>query len=184
MWIGLTDPGFRSQLELSTPSALQLWKLCNNAMLSVWKQQQQSCVVRNALCMALEMEFSRLGSLKSKKGKSALLTLQQEQSCDMQHRGESHFVVVVWAICRLPLPVGSLFSTVGADLPWLHLCRDLCPLSFFLQFHFHVSYVLMTAEKPVTSWVPKWKWWVTGVGAPHPPAPSRPAPMWGRGEEL
>lgn len=130
-WVGLTDPGFRNELELSTLSAPQLWKLGDNTTLSVWKQQQQSCVVCSALHMALQMEFSRLGPLRRKKGRSALLTLQQEQSCDMQHSGESHVVVVAWTICRLPLPVGSLFSTVGADLPWLHLCRDLCLLSFF-----------------------------------------------------
>lgn len=67
--------------------------------------------------------------------------------------------VMLWWWCGLSADFLSLSGPFSAQ--WEQIYHDFISAGisasspFFLQFLFHVSYVLMTAEKPVTSWVPK-----------------------------
>lgn len=133
--------------------------------------------------------------------KSRLLTLHQEQSCDVERRGEIHVVVAVRAACTdflslLGQRAEGLFSARGEqiyhDFITAGVSASFAFFFFFLLFHSssppfsHVSYVLVKAEKSLTSWVPETKLVggrSGGTSPCAPPPPSRSAFVQGRGEK-
>lgn len=133
--------------------------------------------------------------------KSRLLTLHQEQSCDVERRGEIHVVVAVRAACAdflslLGQRAEGLFSARGEqiyhDFITAGVSASFAFFFFFLLFHSssppfsHISYVLVKAEKSLTSWVPETKLVggrSGGTSPCAPPPPSRSAFVQGRGEK-